>query len=248
MAIPNEDRLKIDGTILLSGIVGSTAYGLATASSDVDRLGMYVAPTERFLGLHKPKESLVVTEPDITMHEVGKYCALALKCNPTVMELMWLPLGLYEKTSALGQDLIDIRRAFLSAPYVRNAYLGYASQQFRRLESRGDGSFSADTRKRTAKHARHLARLIDQGTRLHLEGTLMIELPNPDYYREFGEDVARGNVERARLRLIEAEEIFDRHKGALPDTPDEDRVERYLQHVRRAAYLSMRARLSFGSV
>ena len=36
-------------------------------------------------------------------------------------------------------------------------------QQFRKLVSRGDGSFSADTRKRTAKHARHLARLCTRG-------------------------------------------------------------------------------------
>ena len=33
------------GTVLLSGIVGSTAYGLAGPDSDVDRLGMYAAPS-----------------------------------------------------------------------------------------------------------------------------------------------------------------------------------------------------------
>jgi hypothetical protein len=34
--------------ILLSGIVGSTAYGLANEHSDIDRLGVYAAPTEEF--------------------------------------------------------------------------------------------------------------------------------------------------------------------------------------------------------
>ena len=76
-----------------------------------------------------------------------------LKGNPTVMEICWL--NEYEVMTLEGEALIAIRSSFPSAPAVRNAYLGYATQQFRRLESRGDGSFSADTRKRTAKHARH---------------------------------------------------------------------------------------------
>ena len=53
-----------------------------------------------------------------------------------------------------------------------NAYLGYAQQQFQRLDRRGDGSFSSDTRKRTAKHARHLMRLCRQGYELYTTGRL----------------------------------------------------------------------------
>ena len=39
-------------TILLQGIVGSTAYGLAGPDSDVDRLGVYAAPTLDFARLY----------------------------------------------------------------------------------------------------------------------------------------------------------------------------------------------------
>jgi hypothetical protein len=38
--------VNVPGTVLLSGIVGSQAYGLATPDSDVDRLGMFAFPTE----------------------------------------------------------------------------------------------------------------------------------------------------------------------------------------------------------
>ena len=137
--------------ILLSGVVGSTAYGLASAGSDVDRLGMFAAPTESLLGLRQPKESHVTTGPDKTLHEAGKWCRLALAGNPTVTELVWLPDDLYEIRTGLGDELVGIRTAFLSAGRVRDAYLGYATQQFRKLENRGDGSFSADTRRRTAQ-------------------------------------------------------------------------------------------------
>jgi uncharacterized protein len=56
-------ELNGHGTILLAGIVGSTAYGLADADSDVDRLGMFAAPTRAVLGLHTPRESHVTTKP-----------------------------------------------------------------------------------------------------------------------------------------------------------------------------------------
>ena len=40
--------------VLLSGVVGSTACGLAGPDSDVDRLGVYAAPTIEFHGLYPP--------------------------------------------------------------------------------------------------------------------------------------------------------------------------------------------------
>lgn len=43
-----------DKPLLIEGIVGSVAYGLNTATSDVDYAGIYVEPTERLLGLHPP--------------------------------------------------------------------------------------------------------------------------------------------------------------------------------------------------
>ena len=42
--------------VILEGIVGSTAYGLARAGSDIDILGVYLAPAEDFLGLYPPND------------------------------------------------------------------------------------------------------------------------------------------------------------------------------------------------
>ncbi len=225
-----------DLNVLLSGVVGSTAYGLAGADSDVDRLGIFAAPTTALLGLHRPKDSHVTTKPDRTLHEAGKWAHLALGCNPTAMEIVWLPDDLVEVRTELGDELVAIRRAFLSAKRVRDAYLGYAVQQFKRLEARGDGSFSADTRKRTAKHARHLARLAHQGLRLYQTGELTVRLDSPDWYREFGERVAAGDLSEARHVLALAEIGFDHTRTPLPDRPDGAAVERWLQAVRAAHY------------
>ncbi|MGH3374134.1 MAG: DNA polymerase beta superfamily protein [Actinoallomurus sp.] len=222
--------------ILLSGVVGSTAYGLATAGSDVDRLGMFAVPTESLLGLRPPEESHVTTGPDQTLHEAGKWCRLALAGNPTVTELVWLPDDLHEIRTELGDELIGIRTAFLSGGRVRDAYLGYATQQFRKLENRGDGAFSADTAKRTAKHARHLARLVHQGRELYATGRLRIRLEDPQWYLDFGERVAGGDLAMARALLAEAEADFARIRTPLPGDPDADTVERWLLRVRAEHY------------
>ncbi|MBO2455129.1 nucleotidyltransferase domain-containing protein [Actinomadura barringtoniae] len=233
-----EADVEVDN-VLLAGIVGSTAYGLATPESDIDRLGVYAAPTVAFHGLHPPigkKASKVSTDPDVTFHEAGKWAHLAMSCNPTASELVWLPGELYETRTPLGDDLIAIRTAFLSAGRVRDAYLGYAVSQFKRLENRGDGSFSADTRKRTAKHARHLWRLVTQGEQLYATGRLPIRLDDPEGVRAFGERVADGAIEEARERLAAAEQRFDEIRTPLPERPDEDTVERWLHAVRAAHY------------
>lgn len=218
--------------VLLSGIVGSTAYGLAHEGSDVDRLGMYAVPTVELHGLHRPAESHVTTHPDSTLHEAAKWCRLALSCNPTASELVWLDS--YETRTPLGDELIGLRLAFLSEKRVRNAYLGYATAQFRKLKDRGDGSFSADTRKRTLKHARHLVRLIRQGEELHSTGHLTIRLTDPDEVRAMAEWIV-AEPDRALILISRAEGRFDK-PGVLPATPNEPAVETWLRKVRAAYY------------
>lgn len=232
----------IPGTVLLSGVVGSTAYGLDTADSDIDRLGMFAAPTERWHGLTPPTINDLTwsseTKPDVVMHEALKVVTLCLVCNPTVTELLWLPGALYETRTPLGDELIGLRHSFISAGKVRDSYLRYAQRQFARLESRGDGSFSSDTRKRTAKHARHLWRLVQQGTDLNACGKLTVRLDpcQAALCREFGERVASGDLGVARDYLASAERHFNEYVSALPGEPDPAAAEAWLLRVRAAMW------------
>ena len=228
----------IPGTVLLSGIVGSVAYGLSDEFSDTDRLGMFALPTPALLGLRKPGETHVTIKPDSTYHEAGKLVRLILGGNPTVTELLWLPADLYEVRLPLGDDLIAIRSSLVSAKRCRDAYLGYATAQFRKLDNRADGTFSADTRKRTSKHARHLWRLIQQGTDLNGAGRLTVRLDAAQAAecREFGERVAAGETDHARALIASAEAHFNEYGGslsALPAEPDTAAAEAWLLKVRR---------------
>jgi predicted nucleotidyltransferase len=218
-------------TVLLEGIVGSTAYGLAGPHSDVDRLGVFAAPTIAFHGLNPPQESLVEHDPDRTLHEAGKYCRLALSGNPTALELLWLPAELYEVRTPLGDELVGIRSAFLSAPRVKDAFLGYASQQLDRLVNKRRTGNWLD--RRAAKHARHMLRLIDQGLALYETGILPIRLADPERYLDFGAHV-EADPSLAGPVLAQARERFAAARTVLPEHPDEAVVERWLLRVRAA--------------
>ncbi|GIF70898.1 nucleotidyltransferase domain-containing protein [Asanoa siamensis] len=218
-------------SVLLMGVIGSTAYGLAGPHSDVDRLGVFAVPTAELHGLERPAESTVSHEPDVTLHEAAKFCRLALAGNPTVTELLWLPDRLYETRAPLGDELIALRHAFLSARRVREAYLGYATKQFRLLANR-----TGDYDPRVAKHARHLMRLCHQGLHTYRTGEVRVELDDPRAFRDFGERVAAGDLDVARSMLAEHEAAFAATVTPLPESPDVPPVEAWLRRVRHAFY------------
>lgn len=219
---------------MLGGVVGSTAYGLAGPDSDRDYLGVYVADFAEVAGLNPPlgkqDASLVSKDPDCTQHEVLKFCHLALGCNPTVLELLWL--SEYDVTSHWGDSLLAVKQSFLSARAVRNSYMGYATQQFSQLEKRGDGSFSSTLRKRTEKHARHMLRLLHQGVQLYTSGELRLKLVDPERYHQFGRDVAEGRLDKAQDELRAAEYLLNRVKSPLADQPNREQVETWLRELR----------------
>lgn len=224
--------------VLLEGVVGSRAYGLAWEGSDTDRLGVFQAPTEEFLGLDDVGETAKNPWADEVLHELGKFCRLALRSNPTVTELLWLED--YLVTTPAGQELIALRSSLLSAPYCRNAFFGYAVSQFGKLKDRGDGSFSADLRARTAKHSRHLARLLVSGYGLWATGYLQVRLTNPDWFHDFGEQVADGDLGVAQELLGRYETMFDETRTVLPPEPDRKLVDDWLKETRRAALTAVK--------
>lgn len=226
--------------LLLSGIVGSTAYGLNGPDSDIDRLGFAAAPTVEFHGLHSPTGKAATREqhkPDVVTHEVGKYVSLALACNPTILELLYLPESLYETRTPLGDELIAMRRNLLSARRVRDAYLGYAASQFNRL--RRDGRFPNVPASRVRKHARHLRRLVFQGRALYLTGEMNVEVQYPHLYHSFAErivDDPEKGLEVAERLIAMTAAALDTRASALPGRPDEAAAEAWLRKVRAYHY------------
>lgn len=172
----------VQGEIVLKGLVGSHAYGLAHAGSDMDYQGIFMLPTTCFLGLKKFPETLSKTngvdktvEPDTTLHEVGKFIKLALDCNPTVSEVLWLEGYEILRPEVVG--LIENRQRLLSQ-LVRAKYVGYARSQFKRMDDPLD---IPELRKaRVAKNARHLARLVFQARHILATGEIRLRLTDDE--------------------------------------------------------------------
>lgn len=221
--------------IIFESIVGSTAYGLATENSDVDQLGVYVMPTEELHGLKlfTERDFTVVKErpedQDRTFHEVGKFARLALTANPTVTELLWVPESLVLTNSVAFEGLRNNRLKFLSAERVKDAYMGYATAQFKKINERWENDGTTQTR--IKKHARHLLRLMHQGYKLYSTGELPIKLEDPWRYHEFGEVTAQ-HPKHAQNTLEYYGALFEGTKPAIPEHADRDKIDRIIKWIR----------------
>lgn len=219
--------------IVIEGVCGSIAYGLDTASSDEDIKGVFVAPTHEILSLphFQPKQTHDHTDPDWTYHEISKFISLALKCNPTITELLWLE-G-YRILTKQGHMLVDNRHLFLSTSYVRDAYSGYCYSQARKLNARG-GTYGDGRNKRYQKHTRHLLRLLFQGRELLETGNLTVRV-TPEMREKL---FAAGGLPPEKIIDLFSEEIkkFDSIKSVLPNKPDYEGVNKLLLKIRKGSW------------
>lgn len=220
----NDALVEVRNRVILAGVVGSTAYGLATADSDEDMLGIYLAHNRELLGLHEPEETYSATSPDIVLHELGKFVRLAIKANPTVLELLYL--AAYDTLHPAGELLVAHRDLFLSER-VLQSYGGYAMSQVQRLRNRGD-SFGSDTRNRTGKHARHIFRLLQQGRRLLETGTIELKVSNREDLFALGSLP----VDEVIARFEHEYERFLNTPHTLPTEPDLTRIDALLLRIR----------------
>lgn len=218
-------------TVILEAVVGSTAYGLATPESDVDMMGVFILPTAEFSRLIPPGDSdfsKVSHEPDVAHHELGKFARLALKSNPTILELLWTPESFVKVQNEDGRQLRQRRSWFASRKLVQDAYLGYATQQFKRMaEHKGPGK-----QKRKEKNARHLLRLLIQGRDLYCTGELNIVVDDPTFYHEFGAECAQ-NPQKAEQFLKNMTKSFTESRSRLPEDPNYNAVDLWLRSIRK---------------
>lgn len=235
--------------IILEGITGSKAYGLDTETSDEDIKGVFVAPTKEVLGIKGFRETFDHVDPDWSYHEVGKFIKLAMKANPTVLELLFLE-G-YTTLTKFGKILVDNRKLFLSNT-VYHSYGGYAISQARKLNARTGsmptemqseaemvvaregGGFGGGRNNRYSKHARHCFRLLYQGKELLETGHLTVRV-NKQVREELfaiGELPVNELVDRFEKEFKE----FDEIKSVLPDKPDIEGLNKLLLKIRKGHY------------
>ncbi|MFD3456876.1 DNA polymerase beta superfamily protein [Streptomyces sp. NPDC058691] len=209
-------------------VMGSRAFGLATDGSDTDRRGVFVAPTELFWRFAKPPTHVDGPAPEQFSWELERFCELALRANPNVLECLHSPL--VEHADATGRELLDLRGAFLSRQ-VHETFTRYALGQRGKLE--------ADLRNHGAprwKHVMHLLRLLVSARDLLRTGELRVDVGD---LRARLLDVKRGDVPwpeaESWMNRLHEEAAAAAARSPLPAEPDRARVEDFLVRVRRTS-------------
>ncbi|MEL6272167.1 MAG: nucleotidyltransferase domain-containing protein [Chloroflexota bacterium] len=221
-----EDRNLYD-YVIYRCVTGSRAYGLANEDSDWDRRGIYLPPAHMHWSLYGVPEQLEGSTTDAIYWELQKFIRLALKANPNILETLYTPMT--EHVSPLAQELLDMRKIFLST-LVYTTYNGYVMSQFRKLQK--DLENHGEIR---WKHAMHLIRLLLSGITVLREGFVVVDVGD---YREKLLTIRRGElpwdeINGWRLALHKA---FDAalETSPLPERPDYEAANDFLVRARQS--------------
>jgi uncharacterized protein len=213
-----------DRYVIYRCVVGSQAYGLSRADSDIDRRGIYLPPAELEWSIFGVPEQIEKQETQECYWELKKFLILALKANPNILECLFTPM--VEQSSEIADALLANRHLFLSK-LVYQTYNGYVMSQFKRLEQ--------DLRAGEVKwkHAMHLIRLLLQGISVLNEAHVPVRVSQ---HRDALLSIRDGaqpwdEVNAWRLSLHrEFESAFN--VTSLPDSPNYQEANRLLVWAR----------------
>lgn len=171
---------------------------------------------------------------DLTVFSLRKYVRLALKGNPTVLNLLFIPPMECVTRSARGAQLQELA-PFIVSREAGKAYLGYLQAQRQRLTGeRGQKDvnrpelvqkYGFDT-----KYAMHMLRLGYQGVEILETGRLSFPMREPERTWLFGVRQGGATMQDCLTRAGELEQqIKDLLTDSpLPEKPNRPAVEQWM--------------------
>ena len=264
--IRTSDRLG--DRIMLLGVGGSYAYGTSHEGSDIDFRGVTLQLPSDLIGL-TAFEQYEDEKTDTVIYGFNKLVKLLLECNPNTCEILGLDEDQYLIKSALGQELIDHSRMFLSKRAVKS-FGGYAAADLdteifvdadykhfplrdytdlwgtMRTVVRDYDKIGKRNKKKDDnhlnKHAMHLIRLFMMAIDILEKGEIIThrtrELPVLLAIRRGEYMLSDGAFSPEFYELLEEyERRLDEAAGktVLPDSPDMNAVEKFVERINRYA-------------
>lgn len=153
--------------IILKTLIGSRAHHLHTEASDYDYRGVYIEPTIDFFKLdyNPPQTSWIEGKNDNTSWELSKFLMMAVRCNPTILEVFKAPI--IESTEE-GANLVDLFDYIWNPSDVLSAFTGYGHNQQKKFLENKDN--------RAHKYAAAYVRVIYNAYDLLTNGTFSLDL------------------------------------------------------------------------
>lgn len=169
-------------------IMGSTAYGVSTDSSDLDIYGWAIPPKtqvfphlsgyitgfgpppERFeqFQQHHINDDVKGVEYDFTIYNVVKYLQLVVENNPNMVDSLFVPQNCITHITTSGQILRDARKKFFHKGAYQK-FKGYAYSQIHKIRTKQTHDNMSTKRRESiekygldVKFAYHAVRLADE--------------------------------------------------------------------------------------
>jgi len=124
-----------DYSIIFECVAGSHLYGTNTETSDQDFRGVLIPSKEYFLGFAKKVEQIIDTKDgnDRVLWELRKFLTLAIDCNPSIIEILFVPEDRWIQSSDIWKQIVSHRDWFISKK-ARWTFSGYAISQLKRIK------------------------------------------------------------------------------------------------------------------
>lgn len=232
--------------VILQAEVGSTVHGTnVDHSGDRDEMGIAIEPPHYVIGMRHWETSTIRTAPDwqksqpgdldLQIHSLRKFCRLAAKGNPAMQIPLFVPESARVVCNTLGRELVAKRDMFLSRQCGK-AFLGYMIAQKARLAGEQGGrhgsrpelvaKYGYDT-----KYAGAIIRIGYQGLELMTTGHMSFPMAAEHRADVLAVRTGQWTLERALTRAGELErDLRDSlDTGPLPDNPDDDAINAFLQ-------------------
>lgn len=209
---------------------GSKAYGIDVEGSDDDYVGVFVPRLRDLVSMAGlERDTYAENDPDFTIHEIGKFCRLALKGNPAILETLWNPDVV--AGDDWGRKLVGLRSRMLHRGSL-DVYIEYAEAQLKKMV-KGKG-LHAKGGEYNGKFGAHLVRLLHAGIGLAASREVMVRVPPAlaTVLLEIraGKRTMEDVLEIARPLLEQLKRLAT--TNALPDRPDADAVDALVREAR----------------
>jgi hypothetical protein len=215
--------------ILLKGTTETSG-----ADPGEDRLGIYAAPTEAFHGLTLPLSVSYVPAEGLLL-EAREFCTQALRCEPHLLRLLWQPNDSFDIRTPLGDELLKIKSAFLSASRVAEAYSLAMTEEVKFIQdqtwAKEDLSAGAD----------RLLQLGSEALNLYRIGQILFVPDDEDFIDDFRRHAMAGRMDRVQsyVDYVQSQFVKDAfgRETPLPQEPDIGMVEEWLRYVRNRYFM-----------
>jgi predicted nucleotidyltransferase len=167
---------------------GSHMYGLDTPTSDKDIRGFCTPSAEYLLG-RKKFDQLEDKKSDSVIWSINKFFHLLEIGSPNVLELLFAPAQNILSSTHKGQCLLDNKCLFICKRHI-NPILGFARSEYEKAFGGNKQRELGKQRKESVakygysiKNAYHAIRLLNQGTQLLRDGSIIFPLDEKIRYK-----------------------------------------------------------------